>query len=91
MVGEGGLAGSKDRVGGRAGGRRRVPGRAESGFGLGEARLIFFLRKCRVWRGIDCFPLLLVKPRGAINFRARGRRGGFRSKTGRSSSLSVGV
>jgi hypothetical protein len=76
-VGEGGLAGVKDRAGGYAGGRRRVSRRAGSGFGLGESRLIFFLGKCRAWLGVDGFSLLLAKSGGGIDIRVGGRRGGF--------------
>jgi hypothetical protein len=64
----------------RAEGRRRVHRQTESGFGFGEARLIFFLRKCRVWLRVDVVLLPAAKPRGGIDFRAgqfpRGGRAG---------------
>ena len=51
--------------------------RAGSGFGLGEARVVFFLGNCRAWLGVGGFPLLPAKPGGGIDFRVGGRRGGF--------------
>jgi hypothetical protein len=39
----------------------------ERGFGLGEARLFFFLGNCRVWLGIDALFLLAAKPSGGID------------------------
>ena len=69
--------GSKVGLGVMPGGRGASPAEPGVGSGLGEARLVFFLAKCGAWLGVDGFPLLLAKPRGAIDFRVGGRRGGF--------------
>jgi hypothetical protein len=56
----------------------------ERAFGLGEARLVFFLRKCGVWLGVDVLLLLAAKPHGrpgracgGIDIHLGERRGGF--------------
>src|SRR5271156_6498305 len=64
-IGEGGLGGVKDRAG--------------SGFGLGNAKPIFFLGflvKGRVGLGAVAFLLLLTKPFGLIDLPFGGRRSG---------------
>jgi hypothetical protein len=66
-VGENGLAPVMGRANGPRGGRWSDRLRCGRGFGLGGAKLVFFLRKWRVWLGVDSLLLPAAKPSGFID------------------------
>jgi hypothetical protein len=76
-VSESGFAVVIGRAQGSGGWRRSVCLCGGSGFGLGGTKLVFFLRRCGVWLGVDGFLLLLAKPSGFIDIGFGERRGGF--------------